>query len=38
MQEAGHRIDVSILHLMRESFMIMPRQHAKLGIHVVLLS
>ena len=25
MQEAGHRIDVSILHLMRESFVIMPK-------------
>ena len=37
MQEAGHGIDVSILHLMCESFVIMPRQHAKLKIHVVYL-
>ena len=35
MQEAGHRIGVSILHLMCESFVKMPWQHAKLRIHVV---
>ena len=36
MQEAGHRIDVSILYLICESFVILARQHAKLRIHVVL--